>query len=118
MIAGFQGFNNPLQKEHFNESYMESSLFPEAIYIGRIIEDVDLTRDGTYYVRAKGKMKIHGIEREKIVKAKIIVKDKTLFVTGNFVVPLIEHNIKVPRVVYDKVAQEIDVSIVATLEPR
>ena len=27
-IATFDGFNSPLQKEHFNENYMETSKFP------------------------------------------------------------------------------------------
>ena len=34
----FEGFNNPLQKEHFFENYMESDVFPEAAFSGKIIE--------------------------------------------------------------------------------
>jgi hypothetical protein len=53
-MRSFQGFNSPLQKEHFNENYVESDKFPEASFKGKIIEDQDLTVDGTYELRAKG----------------------------------------------------------------
>ena len=31
-VHSFQGFNSPLQKEHFNENYMESDKYPEASF--------------------------------------------------------------------------------------
>lgn len=117
-IASFDGFNNALQKEHFNENYMETGLFPEATYTGKIIEDVDLTKDGIYDVRAKGKLKIHGVEQERIIKSHIVVKSGKMAVSSEFIVPLADHNIKVPRVVYDKVAPEINVMIEAELTHR
>ena len=52
-MRSFQGFNSPLQKEHFNENYVESDKFPDASFKGKVIEDVDLSKDGTYEVRAK-----------------------------------------------------------------
>ncbi len=45
-INTFQGFNSPLQREHFNENYMESKRYPEATFSGRIIENVSLTQPG------------------------------------------------------------------------
>jgi hypothetical protein len=39
-IATFVGFNNPLQRDHFNENYMESNIYPAASYKGKIIEDM------------------------------------------------------------------------------
>src|ERR1043165_8743752 len=60
-ITSFQGFNSPLQREHFNENYMESVRFPEAAFLGKIIEDVDLTKNGAYLVRAKGRLLVHGL---------------------------------------------------------
>src|SRR6478735_5467738 len=55
-IRSFQGFNSPLQKEHFNENYLESDKYPEASFKGKIIEDIDLDKDGVYEVRAKGEL--------------------------------------------------------------
>src|SRR4051812_13624973 len=36
-IRSFTGFNNGLQREHFNENYLESDQFPEATFRGKII---------------------------------------------------------------------------------
>jgi hypothetical protein len=55
-------------QEHFNEKYLESDKFPEAMFTGKIIEDLDLSLDGTYDVRAKGNFNIHGKESEKIIR--------------------------------------------------
>ena len=52
-VHSFQGFNSPLQKEHFNENYMESDKYPEASFKGKIIEDGShhelMTKKGYYF---------------------------------------------------------------------
>src|SRR3954471_931248 len=53
-IKSFRGFNSELQREHFNEKYMESEVFPKARFSGKIIEQIDFTTDNTFEVRAKG----------------------------------------------------------------
>ncbi len=117
-MISFMGFNSPLQREHFNENYMESGIFPEATYKGKIIEHVDLTREGTYEVRTKGKLTIHGIEQERIIRATVINKDGRLRISSNFTVQLADHNIKIPKVVNEKLSPEIQVSVKAELIPR
>ena len=118
IISSFQGFNSPLQREHFNENYMETNKYPEGTFVGKIIEDVDASKDGEYDVRAKGKLTIHGLEQERIIKAHISTKKGKMLVTSDFTVTLADYNIKIPRVVYDKLAPDISVSVNATLHPR
>jgi polyisoprenoid-binding protein YceI len=67
-VSSFNGFNSPLQKEHFNENYLETDKFPFASFEGKIIEDIDLSIDGTYNIRAKGNLTVHGITQERIIK--------------------------------------------------
>jgi len=117
-IRSFQGFNSPLQREHFNENYMESDKFPQASFSGKIIEEVDLSKDGDYEVRAKGILTIHGVSQERIIKTNVSVKNKKITITGKFSVLLSDHNIPIPIVVYKKLANEIKVEVNATLEPR
>jgi polyisoprenoid-binding protein YceI len=117
-VASFQGFNSPLQQEHFNENYMETNKFPEASYSGKIIEDVNLLADGSYDVRVKGKLKIHGLEQERIINSRIVVKNGKISIASDFIVSLADYSIKIPRVVYDKLAPDINVSIAATLLPK
>jgi hypothetical protein len=117
-IRSFEGFNSPLQREHFNENYMESDKFPQASFSGKIIEEVDFSKDGEYEVRAKGNLIIHGITQERIIKTNVSVKNKKITITGKFSVLLSEHNIPIPIVVYKKLANEIKVEVNTTLEPR
>lgn len=114
-INSFQGFNSPLQREHFNENYMESQQYPEATFSGRIIEDVDLTKPGKYTVRAKGKLNIHGVEQERIIKSEVVAGKSSLEIASGFSVFLEEHDITIPKIVYQKIAEEIQVEIKATL---
>ncbi|MEZ5016950.1 MAG: YceI family protein [Flavipsychrobacter sp.] len=117
-IGTFLGFNNPLQRDHFNENYMESEQYPIATFTGKIVEDVDLLANGKHKLRAKGKLSIHGVEQERILYVIVTMKDGRMEVTSEFTVPLIDHSIKIPRVVYEKLATEINVFVAATLQPR
>lgn len=114
-IITFQGFNSPLQREHFNENYLESSRYPKATFTGRIIEKIDFTKDGIFSVRAKGKLVIHGIEQERIIKGKLEIRGRKILVQTNFIVPLTDHDITIPKIVHQKIAEEIAVSVNALL---
>jgi hypothetical protein len=114
----FEGFNSALQREHFNENYMESVKYPTCNFSGKIIEDIDYTADGTYYVRAKGKLMVHGVEQERIIKATMQIKKGVISVSTNFTVPLADHNITIPKIVNQKIAEEIFVELNAVLQPQ
>lgn len=116
-ISTFEGFNSPLQRVHFNENYLESKIYPNATFAGKIIEDVDLTASGTYDVRVKGKLNIHGVERERIMRVQIVSDGEALHINGTFEVVLEEHNIRIPRIVYQKIAEVINVDVSAELRP-
>ncbi len=110
-ILTFKGFNSPVQREHFNENYMETSLYTHASYSGKIIEDVDLVKEGVYDVRAKGKLDIHGIKQEQIIKVHIVSKNGKLAIKSNFKILLADYNIKIPRIVSDKLSPVINVKV-------
>lgn len=117
-IPSFVGFNNPLQRGHFNENYMESTVYPHATFKGKIIEDVDFGKEGNYDIRAKGKLNIHGVEQERIIKVMLSIRKGKLTAKSDFTVLLSDHNIKIPRVVNDKLSPEIKVTVDASLQPQ
>lgn len=117
-IDSFEGFNSALQKEHFRENYMETEKYRNATFKGKIIEDIDLSKNGTYTVRAKGLFNIHGTEKEKIVKVQITVNNKQISIDSKFEVPLEDHNIKIPKVVNQKIASVILVEVKASLKQK
>jgi hypothetical protein len=117
-IDSFEGFNSGLQREHFRENYMETEKYPRATFKGKIIEDVDFTKQGITLVRAKGIFSIHGTEKEKIVKVKLNIRDKEIHIESDFEVPLEDHNIRIPKVVNQKIASVIMVEVRALLKPK
>lgn len=114
-MRSFQGFNSPLQREHFNENYMESHRHPEATFSGKIIESIDFSEEGVYEIRAKGVLKLHGVEQERIIKSTIVAGPDSLSIRSNFTILLEEHDISIPRIVYQKIAEEIKVQVTAEL---
>jgi polyisoprenoid-binding protein YceI len=114
-VKSFRGFNSELQREHFNEKYMESERFPKARFSGKIIEQVDFGINGTYEVRAKGDLEIHGIKQTRIIKGKITVRDNQLRIEAEFKVPLSDHSIAIPTIVKQKIATEIEVDFTSSM---
>lgn len=110
-IKSFKGFNSPLQKEHFNENYLESDTYPYASFEGKIIEDIDFHKDGIYNIRAKGNLSIHGVIQERIIKCDITIKNGVISIKSNFTILLADHNIAIPKVVHEKLASEIKVEV-------
>lgn len=114
-VNTFKGFNSPLQQEHFNENYLESNKFPRASFDGKIIEDVDLKKNGFYNVRAKGNLTVHGVVQERIIKCELSVKNNIVSIKSNFTVLLADHNITIPKVVHEKLASEIKIEVKADM---
>ncbi len=111
-MYSFDGFNNAMQKGHFNENYMESSTYPLAVFKGKIIEDIDLDQKGKITVRAKGKFIVHGVEQERIIPVTLkIGAHHAISVNCKFSVMLADHNIKIPKVVIEKLSPEIWVTV-------
>lgn len=117
-MISFEGFNSSLQRTHFNENYLESAKFPYTIFEGKIIEEVDLSSPGTHLIRGKGKFTCHGVEQERIVKCKINITSDKIKIISQFTVFLEDHNIKIPSVVNQKIAEEILVKIDIELIPQ
>lgn len=114
-VNTFKGFNSPLQQEHFNENYLESNKYPRASFDGKIIEDVDLKKNGVYNIRAKGNLTVHGITQERIIKCELSIKNNVVSLKSNFTVLLGDHNITIPKVVHEKLASEIKVEVKADM---
>lgn len=114
-IKSFQGFNSALQREHFNEKYMETEKYPRARFAGKIVEPVDLAVDGQYDVRVKGELDIHGMKQTRIIKTSVTVRGGMIQIESRFFVPLADHNISIPSIVSQKIASEIEVEFRATM---
>jgi len=117
LIKDFEGFNSSLQRVHFNEDYLETELFPSSTFKGRIIEETDLSVPGEYQIRAKGKLSIHGVEIDRIVRCDLVVTNKQIDVKASFTVFIADHNISIPSILNQKIAKEIMVDVKFTCIP-
>jgi polyisoprenoid-binding protein YceI len=113
-IKSFDGFNGDLQREHFNENYLETSSFPTATFSGKLIDPIQPNL-AYQTIRAKGTLDVHGVKHERILSVMIAKKNNGYTVNSTFQVPLANHGISVPRIVYQKIAESISVTLEAQL---
>lgn len=114
-ILSFDGFNNGLQKGHFHENYLETDRYPVATFSGKIIEKVDYSKDQKMVIRAKGKLTIHGVEQERIIKVEVDMHPRAILFESTFSVQLQEHAINIPKIVHQKIAETVEVKVSGTL---
>lgn len=110
-INSFQGFNSEIQRTHFLENYLEQKKYPEATFKGKFIEEIPFDVPGTYSIRAKGNLEIHGIIKERIIRGTLVINPGTMIALARFFVPVTDHGITIPKIVMQKIAEEIEVNI-------
>ena len=116
-MSSFEGFNSALQRTHFNENYLETEKYPKATFNGKIIEEVDFSQEGDIRVRAKGKMMIHGVEQDRIIRCTLTISKNEISISSGFTVLLEDHDITIPSIVQQKIAEEVEVEMAATITP-
>jgi polyisoprenoid-binding protein YceI len=111
-IKTFDGFNNQIQKEHFYENYMEVSDYPEALFKGFVLEELNFPDNAPKKVRAKGELSIHGVHKEEIIPLFISRRqDGNLSFEAEFSILLDKYNIDIPNIVKQKIAEKIIVKV-------
>jgi hypothetical protein len=116
--GSFKGFNSELQRQHFNEKYMESDKYYESTFTGVLQDSVNFNVDGVYKVRAKGTLVIHGKKQPRTIPGTITVSKGQTTVESEFKVLLADHDIEIPKVVNQKIATEITVKLKFALQPK
>lgn len=109
-IRSFE-FKKKLMQEHFNENYMESDKYPNARFKGKLLEKIDLETDGEYPVTATGNLEVHGVTRPRTIKGLLKVQNKQVSLSSAFDVKCQDHKIKIPKIVFQKIAETIRVKV-------
>jgi hypothetical protein len=112
VIRSFK-FPLPLAEEHFNENYMETEKFPDAGFHGKVLDigNYDFTKSGKYDVEVEGNIKIHGIIKKIKVKGNFNVMGDKIIATSDFKLAPADFNIRIPTIVTDKIARQVDTFI-------
>ena len=113
-------FKKELMREHFNENYLESHKFPTSTFIGKIIKSDSKQNLYPIDVVVEGVIKIHGIEKNIIVKG-VIDKNfdnnqiEILTVESKFSILLKDFKVKIPKIVIHNIAEEIEITVNARM---
>jgi len=117
LMKGFE-FDRALMMEHFNENYVESDKFPKTVFKGQVVnnESINYSKEGTYPVKVKGKLTMHGETKDLDADGKLIVKAGRITVSADFAVVFADYKITIPQLVADKVSKTAKISVDCSLE--
>ncbi len=101
-------FKKDLMYEHFNESYIESDIYPKANFEGKIIDfDTKTNQNQTKIIR--GKLTIHGITKEIDIKTTIANNYGNYTLSGTFELLVNDFEIKIPPILSSNIAKTISI---------
>jgi hypothetical protein len=109
-------FPKALMREHFNEKYMETEKFPKSLFTGKL-KGYDVNAKGEQNVVAAGKLTLHGITKEISVPGTLIFEAGKATMKGKFMVALKDYDIKIPKLVWQNIAEEIEVKVDFVYKP-
>jgi len=115
-IKGYQ-FDKALMQEHFNEKYMETEKYPTATFSGKL-QGYSPSGPATQSVTAKGKMNIHGVVRPVEIAGQVEKQGDKLLMKSSFVIKLADYNVQIPKLLWQNIAEQVDVTIQATYKPQ
>lgn len=110
-------FEKALMQEHFNENYVESHKYPKANFSGKILnlEQIISGENETAYIA--GKLTIKDVTKDIEVESRIIIENNTITLRGKFMVTVADFNIKIPAIVRNNIAKEVEVTYQLTHQP-
>lgn len=114
-IQEFQ-FAKSLMKEHFNEKYMDTEKYPKSTFQGKIT-GFDIHATGSQQAKASGKLTIHGVTQEIDVPGTVEFVDGKVMVKSSFIVKLETYNITRPQLMWQNIAEQVEVKIEFTYKP-
>lgn len=113
LIKGFI-FPKAAMQQHFNsKQYMYSDSFPQASFKGSIINlmEVNFAKDGTYKVKVKGDLTMHGVTKPVVAEGTISIAGGAASANAVFKVNREDYKIIVPAFTSSKIAKTIEITI-------
>ena len=107
-------FDISLMEEHFNENYVESELYPKATFRGSFVDlPKDLSTSKTLTV--VGVMEFHGVKKDMEIEVLLSLTESLLKGEAKFNLLCSDFDIEIPKIVADKLANTIQVTVKASL---
>ncbi len=110
-------FKKSLMKEHFNEKYMETEKYPKGTFQGTVT-GYDQNATGIQNVSSKGKLTIHGETKEVEIPGTIERQGEKLIMKSKFIVKLEDYKIAIPQLLWQNIAEQVEVTADFTFKPQ
>ena len=118
LISQFE-FRLGLMQEHFNENYLESNVYPKSTFEGKIKDFNVLNLTETVMTHEiTGNLTIKGVAKKIKTIAEISKVDNQIKIKSNFAVFLSDFGIKVPKIVFKKIDEEVKISLNFTYDKK
>ena len=105
-------FRNALMQEHFNENYIESDEYPKATFRGKISDfNIDVLTEAVKEFEVLGTLNLHGVDKEITTTLSISKQNSTIVMSGQFNTTPQDFQIKIPKIVRNKIAKEVHVKL-------
>jgi hypothetical protein len=116
-IEDFQ-FDRALMQRHFNENFMESDIYPEARFAGRIRNFKEFpAATTTVQVEVEGHLTIHGVTNPVVISVTINQRGPHLVCDATFPVAVADYDIRIPRLFIRNIAEVVEVTAAFRLSP-
>ncbi len=110
-------FAKSLMKEHFNEKYMDTEKYPKSTFRGKI-SGFDIKGNGVQNVKAAGQLTIHGETKDIDVPGTIEKQGDKLIMKSKFIVKLEDYKVKIPQLMWQNIAEQVEVTLDFTFSPQ
>jgi len=105
-----------LRNRHMRDNYLEVEKYPYASFEGKITS-VEASPGGGGRVTASGTFTVHGVSREREIACDVTPSGEGYHTRCAFTVLLSDHDIEIPKVMFLKLANEIQVDVAFTVRP-
>ncbi|UCE24720.1 MAG: YceI family protein [Candidatus Zixiibacteriota bacterium] len=99
-----------LRNRHMRENYLETERYPFVSFKGSVT-GVRQVSDSTFEIQSSGTFDLHGVSQKRSITVRTSPTAQGYHVTGEFAVKLEDHKIKVPKLMFLKIDQNIRVSV-------
>ncbi|WP_179009708.1 YceI family protein [Winogradskyella forsetii] len=110
LVKAFR-FKNALMEEHFNENYAESDTYPKALFKGDIngFELSNLSKTESK-MTINGSLTFHGVTKtQNSIPVILKMEADHIMISGSFKVMVSDFEIEIPKVVKNKLSEEVAV---------
>jgi hypothetical protein len=105
-----------LRNRHMRDNYLETDEFPFASYAGRITSIRD-DASGKYGVTTRGTLAVHGVKKDREIECTAEAVSRDLRVRCAFQVSLTDHNIPIPKLMFMKIDEVMELELDFFLSP-